>query len=50
MFERRAYENETLARRRMDARHRQKELENRLGEIALMSSKLRRKLKEVEGR
>ena len=50
MLETELMKNESLARRRMDARHRQKELENRLGEIALMSSKMRRKLKEVEGR
>jgi hypothetical protein len=42
--------NESLARRRMDARHKQKKLENRLGEIIMLSSKLRQKLKLVEGR
>ena len=42
--------NESLARKRMDARHKQKKLESRLGEIMLLSSKLRQELRRVEGR
>ena len=50
MLETELMKNESLARKRMDARHKQKRLENRLGEIVMLSSKLRQKLKHVEGR
>ena len=50
LLETQLMKNENLARRRMDARHKQKKLENRLGEIIMLSSKLRQKLKLVEGR
>ena len=50
MLETELMKNESLARKRMDARHKQKKLESRLGEIMLVSSKLRQELRRVEGR
>ena len=41
---------ESIAKRRMDARHRKKLIENRLGEINARSSNLRQELRRVEGR